>query len=149
MHSKIIEISKRPIDRDDYISIGCFDYEEYDHFADYIQGVEQERENDIMSWIDEYGIFNRKGRKLTLLDLNGFMEEWRKAIITRANNIDFTEGLALYKLEEIIKETHKQSELMFYFEDEFMTLGRLAFYLYNNYKVCDKFYIGGILDYHY
>jgi hypothetical protein len=38
---------------------------------------------------------------------------------------------------------------MFYFGEEFMNFGRLAFYLYNNYKVCDKFYIGGILDYHY
>jgi hypothetical protein len=30
-----------------------------------------------------------------------------------------------------------------------MDFGRFVFYLYNNYKAGDKFYIGGILDYHY
>lgn len=149
MHSKIIEISTKPIERDEYMTAGDFTYEEYDHFADYIQGIDPKLEEPILQWFDNDEIFKRNGRELILLDLHGFMEDWRKAIITRANNIDFTDGLALYKLNDVINETHKQSELMFYFMEEFMNFGRLAFYLYNNYKVCDKFYVGGILDYHY
>lgn len=149
MHSKIIEITTQPIERDEYMTAGGFTYEEYDHFADYIQGIDTKLEETILLWFDNEGIFERNGRELTLLDLNGFMEDWRKAIITRANNIDFTDGLALYKLSDVIKETHTHSELMFYFLEEFMDFGRFVFYLYNNYKAGDKFYIGGILDYHY
>lgn len=150
MHSKIIEISTKPIERDEYIDAECFTYEEYDHFADYIQGIDPKLEETILLWFDNEGIFERKGRELTLLDLNGFMEEWRKAIITRANNIDFTDWLALAKIREVIKETHHYSDLMFCFDgEEFMNIGQLAHYLYKNNRPGDKFYVGGILDYHY
>ncbi len=148
MHSKIIEISKTPMVRDEYMSEGCFCPEEYDHFADYIQIVPQDSENDIISWLDKHGIFERNGRELTLLDLNPFIEEWRAEIKKRANNIDFTDGLSLYRLKEVIKETHQESSLIFYF-GEFMPMGELVHWLYNHYQPGDKFYIGGILDYHY
>lgn len=134
--------------RDEYMSEGCFCPEEYERFADYIQSVPQDNENNIISWLDEHGIFERNGRELTLLDLNPFIEEWRTEIKKRANNIDFTDRLALYRLKEVIKETHRESSLMFYF-GEFMPMGELVHWLYNHYQPGDKFYIGGILDYHF
>lgn len=148
MHSKIIEISETPMERDEYMSEGCFCPEEYERFADYIQSVPQDSENDIISWLDKHGIFERNGRELELLDLNPFIEEWRAEIKKRANNIDFTDGFALYRLKEVVKETHRESSLMFYF-GEFMPMGELVHWLYNHYQPGDKFYIGGILDYHY
>ena len=69
--------------------------------------------------------------------------------ICQANNIDFSDTLALYRLREIIKETHVDASLRFYFGEEFMTLGELVHWLYNFHKPGDKFYIGGILDYHF
>ena len=134
--------------RDEYMSEGSFCPEEYERFADYIQSVPQDSENDIISWLDKHGIFERNGRELELLDLNPFIEEWRAEIKKRANNIDFTDGFALYRLKEVVKETHRESSLMFYF-GEFMPMGELVHWLYNHYQPGDKFYIGGILDYHY
>ena len=149
MHSKIIEISETPIEREEYITEGCFCDEEFNHFADYLQGVKPESEEKIIEWIDRYGIFERNGRELTLLDVSPFLEKWREKIKERANNIDFSDTLALYRLRKIIKETHVDASLRFYFGEEFMTLGELVHWLYNFHKPGDKFYIGGILDYHF
>ena len=149
MHSKIIEISKTPIERDEFISDDCFIPEEWGGFADYIQSVSAKTEDEVIGWIDEYGIFERNGRELTLRDLNPFIEDWRSEIKKRANNIDFTDGLALYLLREVVKETHLEVYSRFYFGEEFMTFGDFVHWLYNHYEPGDKFYIGGILDYHF
>ena len=36
MHSRIFEITSKPLDRDDYLTSGWLDPEQYSDFADYI-----------------------------------------------------------------------------------------------------------------
>ena len=60
MHSKIIEISKTPMERDEYMNEGCFCYEEFSHVADYLQDVPKSAEDKIIARIDDFGIFEQR-----------------------------------------------------------------------------------------
>ena len=150
MHSKIIEISKTPIERADYVQADGFTYEEYSDFADYIQGVEKEVENRIIAWFDDIEIFTRKGRELTLRPMGGFMDDWKMKIVDMANNLDFTDWFSYYDIKDVLKKTHKKWVCKICMNgEEFWDFGYFCQYIYENYKPGDKFYIGGILDYHF
>ena len=89
------------------------------------------------------------GRELTLLDLREFMKELKSKIQEKADCIDFNDTLALYRLKEVINETHHYSSMLFYYGEEFMTLGQFAHWMHCFQNPGDKFYIGGVLDYHW
>ena len=149
MHSKIIEISDKPIERKDFITEDSFEYEYFSSFADYIQNVKPKYENEILEYFDTFGIFYRNGRELTMRDLNEFMNEWRAQIITKANNLDFTNWMSLHNMKALMKETHLGTSYRICFNEEIFDFGYFVQDIYERYKPGDKFYIGGILDYHF
>jgi len=150
MHAKIIEIGTEKKKRDDYITEGSFIPEEYCDFADYIQGVEKEVEKKIIAWFDDLEIFTRKGRELTLQPMGGFMDDWKMKIVDMANNLDFTDWFSFYDIKDVMKKTHKKWCVKICMNgEEFWDFGYFCQHIYENYKPGDKFYIGGILDYHF
>ena len=152
MHSKIYQISSMKLGRDEYVKAISFDYDEISFFADYVDDVDRDEEKGLLEDFDTLfeGIFSRKGRTITLLDTSAFIEEWRGAIRKCADNIDFTDWISLYQLKELVKRTHKESNTMLYTDYAgFEYFGGFVQRLYAAHKPGDKFYIGGILDYHW
>ena len=150
MHSKIIEIGTEKKKRADYIQADGIIYEEYDHFADYVQSVPRESEKDIMSWLDKFEIFTRNGRELTLRPIGGFIDDWKMKIVEMAKNLDMTNWMSYYDIKNVLRKTHFQSDLMICFNgEEFWEFGYFVQHIYENNQPGNKFYIGGILDYHY
>ena len=150
MHSTIIEISKTPMERDEYMSEGCFCPEEYARFADYIQNVKKERENDTLKWIDTLQVFDRKGRELSLRPLDGFIDDWKMEIVKKAKSLDMTDWMSYYNMKALLRKTHLDCDTMICMNGEkFWEFGYFIQHLYENHKPGDKFYIGGILDYHF
>ena len=150
MHAKIIEIGTKKLKRADYITEDNFIPEEYGDFADYIQGVEKEIEKKVIAWFDDLEFFTRKGRELTLQPMGGFMDDWKMKIVDMANNLDFTDWFSFYDIKDVMKKTHEKWVGKICMNgEEFWDFGYFCQYIYENYKPGDKFYIGGILDYHY
>lgn len=152
MHSKIYQITATKLGRDDYAELIHFDYDDFSFFADYIDDVEKDDEKEYLEAFDILfeGIFSRKGRTITLLDTSAFIEEWRGAIRKCADNIDFTDWHSLFQLRELAKRTHKECNTMLYTDYAgFEYFGDFVQRLYAAHKPGDKFYIGGILDYHW
>jgi hypothetical protein len=152
MHSKIYQITEKKLERDDYTKAANFDYDDHSDFADYIDDVERDEEKELLEHFDSLfeGIFSRKGRTITLLDTSGFIEEWRSAIKKCADNMDFTDWRTLFQMREITKRTHKEHNTMLYTDHAgFEYFGEFVQRLYAAHKPGDKFYIGGILDYHW
>lgn len=152
MHSKIYQITETKLGRDEYINAVYFDYDEISFFADYVDDVERDEEKRLLEAFDSLfeGIFSRKGRTVTLLDTSKFIEEWRSAIKKCADNMDFTNSQHLFQMREITKRTHKEYNTMLYSDYAgFEYFGDFVQRLYAAHKPGDKFYIGGILDYHW
>ena len=152
MHSKIYQISEKKLERDDYAKAVNFDFDEVSFFADYVDDVERDDEKELLENFDTLfeGIFSRKGRTITLLDTSAFIEEWRSAIKKLADNMDFTNSRQLFRMREITKRTHKDySAMLFTDYGGFEYFGDFVQRLYAAHKPGDKFYIGGILDYHW
>ena len=152
-HSRIFQITREKIeDREDYIDSGIYDPALYSHFADYIDNVKDEQ--DSLRWLDEKfeGLFVRDGRELTLLDISEFMEEYKAAIVKATENLDMRDFMTCYNLRRVMKYTHRNCD--FYINEEIynttpFSFGAFVQDIYQNYKPGDKFYIGGILDYHF
>lgn len=152
MHSKIYQITAMKLGRDEYAKAVHFDYDEISFFADYVDEVERDEEKGLLESFDTLfeGIFSRKGRTITLLDTSKFIEEWRSAIKKCADNIDFTNSYSLFQLKELTKRTHGEYNTMLYTDySGFEYFGDFVQRLYACHKPGDKFYIGGILDYHW
>lgn len=152
MHSKIYQITKKELKRSEYVTMYTFDPEAFTFFADYIDDVERDEEKELLESFDRLfeGIFSRKGRTVTLLDTSEFIEEWRKTIKKCADNLDFTDWHSLFQLKEITKRTHCEYNTMLYTDYAgFEYFGDFVQRLYATHKPGDKFYIGGILDYHW
>ena len=152
MHSRIFQISTKQLGRDDYLKSCQFDPEEYSDFADYIaDGIADEDEE--LEWFADVmsDIFDCDGRKLTLRDISGFIEEWKADVKKRANEFDPKgDGMSSYHLRHSVNDTHKRINFRFYDDDYgMMNTRRLIENVLLYHKPGDKFYIGGILDYHY
>lgn len=152
-HSRIFQITREKIeDKEDYINSEFYDPALYSHFADYIEDVENEQ--DSLEWLDEKfkGLFVRNGRELILLDISEFMDEFRTEIVKSAENLDMRDWLTCYKLRKVQRCTHINCD--FYINQEVYNTTPVSFGMfiqdvYQNHKPGDKFYIGGILDYHF
>lgn len=150
MHSTIIEILQQPVKRGEYMTEDSFDAEEYTRFADYIQNVNKERENDTLKWIDTLQVFDRKGRELTLRPMGGFMDDWKMEIVKKAKNLDMTDWMSYYNMKALLRKTHLDCDTMICMNgQEFWEFGYFIQHLYETNQPGDKFYIGGILDYHF
>jgi len=151
-HSRIYQISTNPIDKDDYITACSLDPWIYEPLGDYADDLPESQLQKELEDFDKLfeGIFKRDGRVLTFLGCDQFIEDWREDIKRKANNIDFTKWMSLWELRATLKRTHYDSYAIFTSDD--CTSDDFAHFiegLYQGHKPGDKFYIGGILDYHY
>lgn len=152
MHSKIYQITTEKLKRSEYVDEYDFDPNAFMSFADYVSNIDEDEEKELLESFDRLfeGIFSRKGRTVTLLDTSGFIEEWRNAIKKCADNLDFTDWHSLFHLNEITKRTHNECNTMLYTDYAGVEyFGDFVQRLYAAHKPGDKFYIGGILDYHW
>ena len=151
MHSRIFQIEQRRLDKDEYITSCFFEYDEISHFADYVSD-ERVNPKDDMAWLDRdiQGIFERKGRKLTLLDVTGFIDEWKRTIVEKANELNVCDHSAFFWMKDLFTGTHRHSEFRIYCEyGGLMDFASYFRYLAAEHKPGDVFYIAGIVDYHF
>lgn len=153
MHSRIYQIEKNEIDKEDYINETSYEHSQYCDFADYISDVDEEDYEDAVEWFKDSfsGIFKCEGRKLTLLDLTDFVEKWKDSIKQCANVIDMRSGMAMHDFNSLVNETHHRIRHRIDFMQNGYpdSAGSFILELFHYSKPGDVFYICGILDYHF
>lgn len=157
MHSRIYQISKTPIDREDYIEEDKY----YDHWftsriADYVNG-DTNRDDDI-EWLrdcyenkglsfgkddnGEYFIIENKAKYFES-DFEGFqrtLNELSKK--TLDDFIGHTNEMLMFRLNNLYED-----EYGFYVEDEYCGCATFSSFM-RHATVGDKYYIGATIDYH-
>lgn len=151
MHSRIFQIETKEMGEDEFIKSCFFDYDEISHFADYVDDDRVNVEDDLKRLdVDFKGIFKRDGRKLTLLNTNAFVDEWKQEIKRRADVIDITDWQSMYYLKAVLRETHRYSDYKIYCDyGGIMDFASYVSHLVSEHKPGDVFYVGGIVDYHF
>lgn len=152
-HSRIFQITEKKIDEDQYINED-FDPQQWDDFADFIEEIGNPQKS--LEWFDDVfeGIFTRNGRELTLLDITDFMEDWL-CEIKRTTDISvdgMREWRFRYNLSSLLRHTHRNIDFHFVLDEDGLEIDNAGGFinnLYSSYKPGNKFYIGGILDYHF
>ncbi len=158
MHSRIFQISKTPIDKDDYIEEDKY----YDHWftdrvADYVNGATN-RDDDI-EWLrncyenkglsfgqdnnGEYFVVEDKAKYFES-DFEEFQRELKELLGKTLD--DFMGGesrMSLYRLNSSYED-----EFGFYVEDEYCGCATFSRFM-RHATVGTKYYIGATIDYHY
>lgn len=147
-HSRIIQISPKPLSEREYITpehikgIGCSSTYRLLPFDEEMKELDKVLGN----------MFSRKGRVLTFRSCKSFMKEWQAAIKENAASFDIKNWRAIPDMMALFRDTHICSDYLFYisyFAPHTNSFGDLVRILQEYYKPNKKFYIGGILDYHY
>ena len=150
MHSRIFEITSKPLDRDDYLTSDWLEYHQIYDFADYISDDVCEDED--IEWFAEKmsHIFACDGRKVILRDISGFIELWKADVRKKASEFDpKNDGMSSHHLRMSVNETHEDISFRFYNEDYgLMNMRRFIENVLLYHKPGDVFYIGGIVDFH-
>lgn len=152
------EISKEPIEEDDYLTMdSCVDYlEKYDF--DYCKDADcDDRLSDVERFpaIFPIGMFTKVGENS--FRYNGGFAEWEKSFCSNLKGLAAglpDEGVlsdrALYRIKHLIE--NPIGDYMFYFGEHFPTIqpGVMFMNLFvSNLKVGDVIYIGGVVYFHY
>ena len=157
MHSKIYQITTEKLTDDGLISASTFDYEATD-FADYVANLEDYEQEAYLKDLDYIlkGIFSREGRELTYLGAENFVNEWLaflKEYIAIIRTEDMKDFYNRYKLKSFVNYTHREFYTRFYLGAEWETsaepFGDFIMNIYGNYQPGQKFYVGGIVDFHF
>ena len=160
MHSRIFQISKTPIDREDYIE----EYKYYDHWftgsvADYVD--DDTDRNDDVEWLQscygnkglsfgqddngEYFVIEDKAKYFEA-NFEKFQKELKE--LSEKTFDDFMGGegnMSLYRLKESYDD-----EFGFYIDDRNEYHGLITFDRFMRYTtVGEKYYIGATIDYHF
>lgn len=156
MHSNIIQISKNPIEEEEWVSPSNF-YENSDDFADWIgdEYDEEDRKAEIENLVSCFdGVFTLEDDHLVFNGLGEFTKEWYEYI--RECVAQLKDGKVddkkLFKIKKAVERTHLGIYSRFYIEDwngyaapaeDFID------YLQKQMKVGDRLYIGAVIDYHF
>ena len=163
MHSKIFQITNKPVGRDNYINSHSFisdgigaDY--FEEFADYVDDIYECEEQKFIDNLASVlrGIFEINGREMTFIGLGDFLQKWADFIKEKANELsseNIVEFPRLYNLRKATERTHLDIWYRFAMvEDDSKcypdTFGEFIASC-TDLKPGDKRYIGGIVDYHY
>lgn len=158
MHSRIFQVSSKPVDRDNYISESNY----YDGWfvgsvADYVADVEEEDQKDSIDWLDKYaaGSLKIEGNKVTVINKEEFFRRDYDNFIKALDDLknitlnQFTTGkgdldLNVYRLNSAYEDRYG-----FYVDDcgEYGGLMTINEFMRTK-KDGDVFYIGGVVDYH-
>ena len=162
MHSKIFQISSKPISKDEYTSPETY-YDNSSSFADYIgeEVEDEERRDECVGYLahELRGVFTAVGRDhLVYLGkdaLYSFLQEWSDDIKAKTAGLTADNILSnqrLYNLRATTNETHRRSECRVHIAEwngwagPFMDIIEWAA---NELKEGDSIYIGAIIDYHF
>lgn len=159
MHSKIFQITENLLSSEEYVTAETF-YDNLPPMADYVSDLtEREAETCMMCLLDSAldGIFIRDGRELTFLGINQFVEEWITQIKESAQTMNietFRDLSTLYRHISLCNKTHREIESLIYYgadqEASADPFGVFIRHLYTaNIKPGTKFYIGGVVDFHW
>lgn len=161
MHSKIYQISNKPIDKEDYKSPSTY-WDNSGDFADYI-GDEYEDEDrdeaigylaDLLEDVFEHqggGEFRYKGEEAMRKFKQAWADElrWQAGLLTPEN---LFKNQNLYKIRATTKETHLRSsccvDIAGWAEGVAYPFGELFEYAASQLKAGDRIYVGAIIDYH-
>ena len=152
MHSRIYQISKTPVDMDDYIDEEKY----YDHWftnsvADYVDG-DTDRENDI-KWFVKFlkskdMILESNDESFTLGEnvREKYFKEKYDALKECMENMSFkkfcSDSLALYKIQMHIEDKY---DFYIHHDGAYQTIDNFM----RNVEDGQTWYFGGILDYHF
>lgn len=156
MHSKIFEISRSPISKDNRLTSAYFE-DDHESYADYIGDDVEESER--AYYIDIFNVFpflKVDGDKVTFTstqDLHTFIDVWIDEIKEKVASLDIdnifrTDGYIAEKMFEI---THENIYSRFYIHDYNGWAAPVSDFI----EWCqgltdgDEFYIGGIIDFHH
>ena len=162
MHSKIFQISSKPISKADY-KVSEDYYEGHDSWADYIgdEVDDKEEREDCVGYLahELRGVFTAVGRDhLVYLGedaLHSFLQEWADDIKARAAELTADNILAdqrLFNIRATTNKTHRCSSYRVHIEEWNGYAGPfkdIIEWAANELKEGDSIYIGAIIDYHY
>ena len=162
MHSKIFQISNKPIDKEDYKSPDTY-YDNSGDFADYIgDEIEGEDRKDALGYLAKLlegvfrqvhpGVFAYKGADA----MAAFKQKWADYIKEFASDLTADNLFCdqrLYMIRKITEETHLGTsyrvDIAHWAEGVAYPFGELFEYAASKLKKGDRIYIGAIIDYHY
>lgn len=160
-HAKIYQISRNPVDRDDYVEPDNF-YDNHDSYADYIGNkVEGDKRKECLEYLakDLQEIFDLDGETLVFKGkpaLKAFKQKWVDAIqkqaqeVTVENVARHTPRLAICNFAE---DTHKAVSDRFCIEEwsgmYAEPTAELIDFVGRNLRKGQRLYIGAIIDFHY
>ena len=161
-HSNIYQISRKPIDEDDYKTSSEY-YDNSSDFADYIgDELKGERRDKAISELAELikdvfeyigdGVFVYRGKR----SMQYFMQDWADEIRHLTEELtgdNITKNQRLFHISQVTEETHLCSDyrvdLVEWCNGVANPLGELfEFADYKLRKGC-KLYVGAVIDYHY
>lgn len=160
MHSKIFQISNKPISKDDYTSPETY-YDNSGDFADYIgDEIEGEEREDCVGYLahDLRGVFTAAGRDCLVYlgrdALQAFLQEWADDIKAKAAELTADNILVkqrLYNIRATTKETHRRTDYRVHIEEWNGCAGPFGDIIEwaSQLKEGDHIYVGAVIDYHY
>lgn len=154
MHNKIYQIERERVNAEDFITIADFSPEEYDHFADWIDGVDEDNYEELYKRLENLfdGVFVRNGDELTYMGAEKFMGDWLasiKSIVLPMTVDKMRYWQEMYKLHSIIDNTHIRTQTKIYIDGQVRDFGDFMRDVFAEMKVGDKLYLGGIIDFHW
>lgn len=160
-HSKIFQISDKPIKKDDRVSPSYF-YDEVNIFGDYIDDTQYgaNRKDCIKYLASELeSLFDLHKSETALVyrgGLDEFKEKWTNVIREEAMKVtadNVLDHLPRYMLRGICNDTHLKSEYRFYIDGYNGWAGPMAdlieYISWKKFKPGKILYIGAVIDYHY
>ena len=162
-HSRIYQVSSRPVKKDDYVSPECF-YDNSSDFADYIgdrqEGYDRKDDiKDLAELLDDLFTLDEKRNALVYKGeeaLQKFKEAWAAAIRKAAREItadNVLESAPRWNVRSICSETHLQTPRRVHIEEWNGCAGPIddliEWLTCQKFKAGKKLYIGAVIDYHY
>lgn len=163
-HSRIFQVSIRPIEADDYASPSDF-YDNSGDFADYIgdevEGDDRLEDIDNLAHklIDLFTLDEPGGDTLTYRGddaMAAFTQRWAAAISDAAGKVtarNILDWQGRYDVKTVCEEAALNTSYRFKIEDwngDYAdTPAELVCYVASNMRKGDKLYIGAVIDFHY
>lgn len=156
MHAKIFQLSRKPIEPDNYVTPGYFENDIFDD-ADYI-GDSVTDPTERKMWIEAmvntlHPLFSLEDETLVYQGCETLLTKWIGEIKEKASHLNtnnfFDEAARLIRM---VQKTHVFSGSKFYIADwcdEAVNPFDLIEYCKKKLKPGERLYIGSIIDYHY